>query len=129
MSQKYAFICGLSDQDGGHPAQILLGKGYCVFGTSRDVQGSGFSNLRHLSMQRDIKADIRSDVTIAEFASAVSSHFGYEDQTEFNPSKPDEPPKKWINSSRLMDLGRHPKVGLQGLRLISANFLSIIFKS
>jgi len=45
MSQKVALICGVSGQDGSYLAALLLSKGYSVFGTSRDVQGSGFFKL------------------------------------------------------------------------------------
>lgn len=55
MSQKVALICGVSGQDGSYLAQLLLGKGYSVFGTSRDVQGSGFSNLRQLGIKEQIQ--------------------------------------------------------------------------
>ena len=54
MSQKVALICGVSGQDGSYLAQLLLEKGYSVFGTSRDVQGSSFSNLRELGIQDQI---------------------------------------------------------------------------
>jgi len=33
-----ALICGIGGQDGGFLAKFLLGKGYAVYGTSRDVQ-------------------------------------------------------------------------------------------
>jgi GDPmannose 4,6-dehydratase len=55
MSQKVALICGVSGQDGSYLAQLLLEKGYSVFGTSRDVQGSGFSNLRQLGIQEQVQ--------------------------------------------------------------------------
>jgi GDPmannose 4,6-dehydratase len=55
MSQKVALICGVSGQDGSYLAQLLLEKGYSVFGTSRDVQGSGFSNLRQLGVKEQIQ--------------------------------------------------------------------------
>jgi len=55
MSQKVALICGVSGQDGSYLAQLLLEKGYSVFGTSRDVQGSGFSNLRQLGIKEQIQ--------------------------------------------------------------------------
>jgi GDPmannose 4,6-dehydratase len=55
MSQKVALICGVSGQDGSYLAQLLLGKGYSVFGTSRDVQGSGFSNLCQLGIKEQIQ--------------------------------------------------------------------------
>jgi len=40
-----ALIYGVSGQDGAYLAQLLLGKGYEVFGTSRDAQMSSFHNL------------------------------------------------------------------------------------
>lgn len=47
---KIALICGVSGQDGGYLAQLLLDKGYVVWGTSRDVQGNAFGNLRTLGI-------------------------------------------------------------------------------
>jgi len=55
MSQKVALICGVSGQDGSYLAALLLSKGYSVFGTSRDVQGSGFANLRQLGIQERVQ--------------------------------------------------------------------------
>lgn len=48
---KTALICGIGGQDGGYLAALLLEKGYRVFGTSRDAQSNGFSNLRRLGIQ------------------------------------------------------------------------------
>jgi GDPmannose 4,6-dehydratase len=47
---KTALICGISGQDGSYLGQLLLSKGYTVFGTSRDAQGSSFSNLKKLGI-------------------------------------------------------------------------------
>lgn len=47
---KTALICGVSGQDGGYLARFLLGKGYRVFGTSRDAQISTFANLERLGI-------------------------------------------------------------------------------
>jgi len=47
---KKALICGISGQDGGYLAQLLLEKGYEVFGTSRDAQLSSFNNLKALGI-------------------------------------------------------------------------------
>jgi GDPmannose 4,6-dehydratase len=54
MIKKTALICGVSGQDGSYLAALLLSKGYAVFGTSRDAQGSSFSNLRKLGIQDQI---------------------------------------------------------------------------
>jgi GDPmannose 4,6-dehydratase len=40
-----ALICGVSGQDGAYLAQLLLGKGYEVFGSSRDAQVSSFEGI------------------------------------------------------------------------------------
>jgi GDPmannose 4,6-dehydratase len=47
---KTALICGVGGQDGSYLAQLLLSKGYAVWGTSRDAQGSAFGNLRKLGV-------------------------------------------------------------------------------
>jgi GDPmannose 4,6-dehydratase len=52
---KIALICGVSGQDGGYLAQLLLSKGYTVWGTSRDAQGTVFSNLRSLGILEQVK--------------------------------------------------------------------------
>ena len=45
---KKALICGVSGQDGGYLAQLLLGKGYRVVGGSRDAQIASLNNLVRL---------------------------------------------------------------------------------
>jgi GDPmannose 4,6-dehydratase len=54
-SMKKALICGISGQDGAYLAQLLLSKGYEVFGTSRDAQMSTFRNLIRLGIRDRIK--------------------------------------------------------------------------
>ena len=55
MTHKSALICGVSGQDGGYLAQLLLSKGYTVWGTSRDAQGSAFGNLKTLGVFGNVK--------------------------------------------------------------------------
>jgi GDP-D-mannose dehydratase len=55
MTHKSALICGVSGQDGSYLAQLLLNKGYTVWGTSRDMQGSFFGNLKILGIRDRIK--------------------------------------------------------------------------
>lgn len=52
---KTALICGISGQDGAYLAQLLLGKGYHVCGTSRDAQISSFGNLVQLGIRDQVK--------------------------------------------------------------------------
>ena len=47
---KKALICGISGQDGAYLAELLLGQGYEVWGTSRDAQISPFTNLKRLGI-------------------------------------------------------------------------------
>ena len=48
---KTALIFGISGQDGGYLAELLLGKGYVVHGTSRDAELSPFANLKALGIR------------------------------------------------------------------------------
>ncbi|HEY9698530.1 MAG TPA: GDP-mannose 4,6-dehydratase [Trichocoleus sp.] len=52
---KTALICGISGQDGAYLAQLLLSKGYTVYGTSRDAQISTFRNLVRLGIRDRVK--------------------------------------------------------------------------
>jgi GDPmannose 4,6-dehydratase len=47
---KRALICGISGQDGAYLAQLLLGRGYEVWGSSRDAELASFDNLRRLGI-------------------------------------------------------------------------------
>lgn len=55
IENKSALICGISGQDGCYLAQLLLSKGYVVWGSSRDAQGSSFTNLRKFSIFDKVK--------------------------------------------------------------------------
>ncbi len=52
---KTALICGVSGQDGGYLAELLLQKGYRVVGTSRDAQLATFGNLERLGLQGQVE--------------------------------------------------------------------------
>lgn len=52
---RKALICGVSGQDGAYLAQLLLGKGYEVYGTSRDAQVGNFKNLVRLGISEQVK--------------------------------------------------------------------------
>lgn len=49
-----ALICGISGQDGAYLAQLLLSKGYEVWGTSRDAQIADFGNLKRLGIRERV---------------------------------------------------------------------------
>jgi GDP-L-fucose synthase len=71
-----------------------------------------------------INVGFGSDVTIAEVAHAISQAVGYQGQVTFDTTKPDGPPRKWMDSSRLNALGWQAHFDLkQGLALAYADFL------
>lgn len=55
-ANKRALIFGITGQDGAYLAQLLLGKGYKVFGASRDAMLSRFSNLEALGIREQVTA-------------------------------------------------------------------------
>jgi GDPmannose 4,6-dehydratase len=57
MSSKKALICGISGQDGTYLAKLLLEKGYCVCGTSRDAQVSSFRGLEMLKIRSQVQLE------------------------------------------------------------------------
>lgn len=54
MNQR-ALICGISGQDGSYLAQLLLQRGYEVWGSSRDAELNSFSNLRRLNIYNAVR--------------------------------------------------------------------------
>jgi GDP-L-fucose synthase len=76
-------------------------------------------------MQTHINVGSGSDVTIAEVAQTIAQTVGYAGQIEFDTSKPDGAPRKWMDSSRLNALGWQAKVDLQhGLAAAYQDFVS-----
>jgi GDPmannose 4,6-dehydratase len=75
MSKK-ALVIGSSGQDGAYLAQLLLKKGYEVYGTSRDHEVSSFSNLIKLGIKDRVRlcsmvtSDFRSVLTVLQRADA-----------------------------------------------------------
>lgn len=75
---KTALICGISGQDGAYLAQLLLNKGYNVWGTSRDAQVSNFDNLVRLGIRDSVKLE---SMALSDFRSVLQV---------INKAKPDE---------------------------------------
>jgi GDP-L-fucose synthase len=65
------------------------------------------------SMQSHLNIGFGSDVTINELAYAVAKATGYKGTIQFDPSKPDGSPRKWMNSLRLNRLGWKPEYDLE----------------
>jgi GDPmannose 4,6-dehydratase len=68
--QKTALICGVSGQDGAYLSELLLRKGYVVYGASRDAQVSSFGNLARLGIRDRVQLE---SVTITDFRSVLQT--------------------------------------------------------
>ena len=76
-------------------------------------------------MQSHINVGYGQDVTITQVAQTVAQTVGYSGRIEFDTSKPDGTPRKWMDSSRLNSLGWQAQVPLhQGLSQAYADFLA-----
>ena len=63
------------------------------------------------------------DLSIKELAEQVARTVGYKGSIEWDASKPDGPPKKQLNVSRLSNIGWTPKIPLErGLPLAIEDF-------
>lgn len=74
---RRALICGVSGQDGAYLAQLLIGKGYQVWGTSRDAQISPFSGLHRLGVRDRVETLSMSPVdfrSVLQMVSRVRPH-------------------------------------------------------
>lgn len=67
---KKALICGISGQDGSYLAQLLLSKGYDVYGSSRDAQAASFKNLVRLGIRDQVKVE---SVSLTDFRSVIQA--------------------------------------------------------
>src|SRR5277367_3080935 len=54
-SRRRALVCGISGQDGSYLAQLLLDRGYEVWGSSRDAELNTFANLRRLGIYERVR--------------------------------------------------------------------------
>jgi GDP-L-fucose synthase len=75
-------------------------------------------------MQSHLNVGFGADITIADLAKAVGNAVGYQGRILFDSTKPDGAPRKWMDSSRLNQLGWRPVVELDhGLQLAYRSFL------
>ncbi len=76
-------------------------------------------------MQSHINVGSGSDVTIAEVAQTIAATVGYAGRIEFDTSKPDGAPRKWMDSARLNALGWQAQVNLnEGLQVAYQDFVN-----
>jgi GDPmannose 4,6-dehydratase len=68
QEKRRALICGVSGPDGAYLAQLLLSKGYEVWGSSRDAQISPFSGLHLLGIANQVKT---LSISLTDFRSVL----------------------------------------------------------
>lgn len=78
---KKALICGVSGQDGSYLAQLLLNKGYKVYGTSRDAQISPFTNLICLDIRHQVEVE---SLSLNDFRSVLQVLAKFEPDEVYN---------------------------------------------
>jgi GDP-L-fucose synthase len=75
-------------------------------------------------MQSHINVGYGADVTIEELAHAIAKVVGFSGQIEFDRTKPDGTPRKWMDSTRISSLGWKPVVNLDdGLKIAYQDFV------
>jgi len=75
-------------------------------------------------MESHINVGFGSDVTIAELAHKVANAIAYQGKIDFDSTRPDGTPRKWMDSSKLNGLGWTPIVNLdEGLKSAYKAFL------
>jgi GDP-L-fucose synthase len=77
-----------------------------------------------LPMQGHINVGSGSDVTITEVAEAIRDVVGFTGEIDYDTSKPDGAPRKWMDSQKLQSLGWKPSYTLnEGLQKTYVDFL------
>ncbi len=81
--------------------------------------------MRHYSSGEFLNVGVGADVSIAEFARLVAEVVGYEGRLVFDTARPDGPPRKLLDTSKLAGLGWRARILLrEGLAAAYADFLA-----
>jgi GDP-L-fucose synthase len=81
--------------------------------------------MKHYSGLEFLNVGTGEDVTIATFASEVAHVVGYQGKIDYDTARPDGPPQKLLDVSKIKKLGWSPKISLRdGLAAAYADFLA-----
>ena len=69
--------------------------------------------MTHYSGASQVNVGSGSDLTILELAKLIANVVGFTGQIVTDPSKPDGTPRKLLDTSKLDNLGWHPKIELE----------------
>ncbi len=101
------------------------GKPRREFLCSDDLADACVFLMKHYSDLGFVNVGTGEDVTIAEFSSEVASVVGYQGKIAYDTSRPDGPPQKLLDISKIKKLGWVPKIRLrEGLTIAYADFLA-----
>jgi GDP-L-fucose synthase len=117
-----------------HEGKLANAPSVVVWGSGRprreflcadDLADASVFVLKHYSAPQFLNVGTGQDVTIAEFAELVRDVVGYKGEIVYDTARPDGPPQKLLDVSRLKALGWQPKVSLrEGLATAYKDFLS-----
>lgn len=116
-----------------HEGKLANAPSVVVWGTGKprreflcvdDLADACMFVLKHHSAAGFLNVGTGQDVTIAEFAEIVRHIVGYTGEIVYDTARPDGPPQKLLDVSRLKALGWAPKISLrEGLSGAYADFL------
>ena len=73
-----------------------------------------------------INAGSGEDITIKELAETIKETVGFKGEIDFDPTKPDGSPRKFLDSKRIYNLGFKPEINLmEGLLKTYREYLKI----
>jgi GDP-L-fucose synthase len=117
-----------------HEGKLASAPSVTVWGTGKprreflcsdDLADACVFLMKHYSDLPFLNVGTGEDVTIAGFASEVAVVVGYKGKIAFDTSRPDGPPQKLLDISKIKKLGWSPKIRLRdGLGIAYADFLA-----
>jgi GDP-L-fucose synthase len=117
-----------------HEGKVANAPNVVVWGTGKprreflcsdDLADACVFLMKHYSGYGFLNVGTGEDIPIAQFAEVVSRIVGYKGAIAFDTSRPDGPPQKLLDVSKLKSLGWQPKISLHdGLSMAYADFLS-----
>jgi GDP-L-fucose synthase len=117
-----------------HEAKVNGAPRITVWGTGRprreflssdDLADACVFVMKHYSGLGFLNVGTGKDITVAEFAETVRDVVGFEGEIAYDTSRPDGPPQKLLDISRLSELGWTPKVSLrEGLAVAYRDFIN-----
>jgi GDPmannose 4,6-dehydratase len=104
-SKKKALITGITGQDGSYLAELLLKKGYEVFGLVRKTSHFLYPNISHLQSEVSlIQADLLDPVSLREALQEVKPDEVYNLASQSHPSESFKQP---IHTAEITGIGAH----------------------